>query len=128
MFNKLKNAHTLFEAYMTRRGRVAAHEILMKLSDRSLEDIGISRSELLGGVQNWPWDGTITAEKETSVSQYNNLKTQKAIRELSQYSDRELHDIGINRGMIADAVVNGRVGIDDQINLEHVSRSNQQAA
>ena len=63
-----------------------------------------------GGVKNWPWDASVTAQRKSEVERKT---TYKAYRELSNYSDRELHDIGINRGMIADAVANGRPGIDD---------------
>ncbi len=108
MFKQFASVAATFENYMTRRGRVEAHKILVVQDEKTLIDIGIDRHELLGGVKNWPWDGSVTkqkaAEKVTGRT--------RAIRELNSYSDRELHDIGINRGMITDAVDNGRPGIE----------------
>ena len=36
-----------------------------------------------------------------------------AMRELQTYSDKELHDLGISRGSVVDAVVSGRDGIEN---------------
>ena len=108
MFKQFASFGSAFENYMIRRGRAEAHKILVLQDDKTLTDIGIDRHELMGGVKNWPWDGSITKQK----AEANNGSRARAIRELNSYSDRELHDIGINRGMIADAVDNGRVGIE----------------
>jgi len=117
---------------MTHRGRVMAHRILMSQSDRVLHDIGVSREELLGGVSNWPWEArnsddevsnTVAVahvtDQHSPVEAVASQKTSRtfmgekqAIRELSGYSDRELSDLGISRGMIAHAVKNGREDID----------------
>jgi len=94
---------------MIKRGRVEARRILLNQDEKTLCDIGISREELLGGVKNWPWDGSVTQQQQTS----QHFRELKAIRELQNYSDRELQDIGINRGMIADAVKNGRPTYDE---------------
>lgn len=107
MFKQLLSVGKAIDTYMTRRGRVEAYKILVAQDEKTLEDIGIDRHELMGGVKNWPWDGSRTEQNQAPVAQA------RAIRELSAYSDRELHDIGINRGMIADAVTNGRPGIDN---------------
>jgi len=109
MFKQLTAIGTIYENYMIKRGRVEARNILLKQDAKTLQDIGILRHELLGGIKNWPWDGS--ASKQDVSSQ--RVKQFKAIRELSNYSDRELQDIGINRGMIADAVKNGRPTHDD---------------
>ncbi len=108
MFKQLKAFGTIYENYMIRRGRIAARRILLMQDKKTLQDIGILRDELLGGIQNWPWDGSATKQKLDS----QRIKQLKAIRELSHYSDRELQDIGINRGMITDAVINGRPTYD----------------
>jgi len=108
MFKQLKAVGTIYENYMIKRGRIAARRILLMQDDKQLHDIGILRRELLGGVKNWPWDGSATEQKLASQS----VKEHKAIRELSNYSDHELQDIGISRGMIADAVKNGRPSYD----------------
>jgi len=128
MFKQFASIGTTFENYMTRRGRVEAHKILMAQDDKTLEDIGIDRHELQGGVKNWPWDGSVTLEKVVPVAKAPVAKA-RAIRELNNYSDRELHDIGINRGMIADAVANGRAGIDNVVTPERpVTGDDRQAA
>lgn len=106
MFKQLLSLGRAYENYMTHRGRVEAHRILLRQDEKTLQDIGIIRSELAGGVKNWPWDGSAQQQQAKPVA------TAQAIRELNSYSDRELHDIGINRGMIADAVTHGRAGID----------------
>ena len=108
MFKQLKAVGTIYENYMINRGRVEARRILLMQDDKSLADIGISRQELLGGVKNWPWDGSVTKLKQSKLS----ISEFKAIRDFNNYSDRELQDIGINRGMIADAVKNGRPGYE----------------
>ncbi len=112
MFKQLAAISRSYEAYMTKRGRQMAHRVLMSQDNRTLEDIGISRHELLGGVKNWPWADVNTAKKPVAPPVQNMMSEAKAIRELKSYSDRELSDLGINRGMIADAVRNGRPGID----------------
>jgi len=109
MFKQLLSVGSAFDRYMTRRGRVEAYKILMNQDQKTLEDIGIDRHELQGGIKNWPWDGSASQQAHAPV-----VKA-RAIRELNSYSDRELHDIGINRGMIADAVTNGRAGIDNVV-------------
>jgi len=111
MFKKILTMGEVYEKYMTKRARIEAHRILMSLSDRALADVGVNRHELEGGVKNWPWDGSVAATNATTAN--IKLSENQAIRELSAYSDRELHDIGINRGMIADAVKNGRDGIEN---------------
>ena len=109
MFKQLKAVGTIFENYMIKRGRVEARRILLNQDEKTLRDIGISRIELQSGVKFWPWDGSVTSQKQDNPR----VKQFKAIRELSNYSDRELQDIGINRGMIADAVKNGRPTFDN---------------
>lgn len=109
MFKQLKAVGTIYENYMIKRGRVEARKILLVQDDKTLNDIGISRHELLGGIKNWPWDGSATKQNLTNQS----VQEIKAMRELSHFSDRELHDLGINRGMIADAVKNGRPTFDN---------------
>ena len=86
---------------------------MLQQDDSTLQDVGIDRHELVGGVKNWPWDGSVTRSKQ--AQNVTAKDANKAIRELNHYSDRELQDIGINRGMIADAVTNGRPGIDNDL-------------
>ncbi len=75
---------------------------LMRMSDRQLEDIGISRELLSRGISEWPW------REETVTDQPQKLTTaeiNKAVRELSAMTDQELRDVGISRGSIRQAVV-----------------------
>jgi len=126
MFKQLKTVGTIFENYMIKRGRVEARRILLNQDEKTLRDIGISRIELQSGVKYWPWDGSATTAKQDN----QRVKQFKAIRELSNYSDRELQDIGINRGMIADAVKNGRPTFDNDqpMNKPSGKYTNQEVA
>jgi len=125
MTSKLTNFKNAYIDYMTRRGQIEVRRVLLNQSDRALEDMGVSRELLEGGISNWPW--TTPAEDGFSLHTANNSgieakpavqdkserqKIAAAIRELSAYSDYQLRDLGIHRGMIKDAVMNGRYGID----------------
>jgi len=140
-FTKIKNAYI---NYMTHRAQAEVHRVLLTQSDRALEDMGISRALLEGGVSNWPW--TVPAEDnfslhagknaeknaansnavaQTEVARKSNRQQiAAAIRELNAYSDHQLRDLGIHRGMIKDAVMNGRYGID---NIKPVKASTELA-
>ena len=48
MFNKMMNA---FQNYANHRTRIE----LLRMDDRRLSDMGISRTLLLKGVDAWPW-------------------------------------------------------------------------
>lgn len=109
MFQLFKNFSENYERYMTNAGRSQARRVLMTQSDRTLEDMGISRHLLVEGIHNWPWrDGeTETASAAEAVAQ-TRKDEKRAIRELRALSNAELHDMGITRGTIVDAVRNGR--------------------
>ncbi len=114
MFRKLRRIGEMYNSYMTKRGRAEAHSILLNLDNKMLADIGISRDALEGGVTYWPWDEAALARENAKLAGLKlDTTAQKAVRELDAYTDRELHDLGINRGMITDAVKNGRVGIEN---------------
>ena len=87
-------------------------KLLLKLDDRTLTDINISRELLEQGVRAWPW--TIPADGEDVAIAARGLR--KAVNELECYSDAELADLGISRGGIKDAVLHGRPGIDAPLN------------
>ncbi|MFK7993055.1 MAG: hypothetical protein AB8B87_02895 [Granulosicoccus sp.] len=97
--------------YMTYLGRKRAREVLLNSNDRMLEDAGFSRALLEEGVGAWPW---LTSEKDQSLEpiDFANPATLKAIEELQSYNDAELNDLGITRGTIVQAVLNGREGMD----------------
>lgn len=86
--------------------------VLLTMSDRQLEDVGISRALLIQGVKQWPWrEGLVTSNaSQPRVEQPGRFKAaqiNKAIRELSDMSDAQLRDIGIDRGSIRHAAKYG---------------------
>lgn len=87
------------------RAREIVRREFMHMSDRQLEDIGISRERLEWGSGAWPWrhEGE-NAEPNLAST----LSQAEAIRELNEYSDRELTDLGLARAGIADAVKHGK--------------------
>lgn len=79
---------------------------LSTMSDRSLEDLGISRSLLSQGIQSWPWKSNMELTNTVKTSKRKEIKA--AIRELQALNDKDLADIGISRGEIPYAVKYGR--------------------
>ena len=115
---------TKFLASTERRGRRMARQELMRMSDRQLEDFGMSRHLLMEGISAWPWQN-IPAEKvaERNLASIpaisyvaKDVQGVKAIREavgeLSAYSDRELAELGVTRHTIEEAVRFGRPAIE----------------
>lgn len=94
---------------------IAIHKtrtMLLTMSDRQLEDVGISRALLVQGVKQWPWREDLTTQNvsQPRVEQPGKFKAaqiSKAIRELSDMSDSQLRDIGIDRGSIRHAAKHG---------------------
>ena len=134
MFTSIKNS---FFFSMERRGRRVAQLELMKLSDRQLEDFGISRYLLIEGISAWPWKAESDAEaafssvtnrsaSDTAIAELKQVSgtvkeitvgrkstdIKKAINELSAYSDRELAELGVSRNGIEEAVRFGRQNIE----------------
>jgi len=110
LFEKLGTRYT---QYMIRQGRNQARHVLLSQSDNVLEDLGISRDLLEAGVNAWPWSSAVEQPVPLAIASPNSwLEQRRAIRELRALSDRELQDIGINRGSIVDRVKNGRPGLD----------------
>ena len=106
-FKKLTSS--IFNALeMAGRAKTLAH--LEGLSDRTLQDLGFSRTLMSQGVQAWPWkaDQEITAQAAYTESG----EIDAAITELEAYNDRDLADLGISRNNIREAVIHGRKGID----------------
>lgn len=102
-------------------GRVKSRQILLNLSDRQLEDAGISKDLLRKGTSHWPWRieeqttttlaelKTLDLSKADTTSATTNIHDQ-AIADLEAMADRELLDMGISRGQIRHAV---RYGIEE---------------
>lgn len=80
---------------------------LMSLTDRQLEDVGVSRGLLNEGVEKWPWREVEGQNLSAQPARMNSREIDSAIRELSRMSDKDLRDIGIDRGTIRQSVLNG---------------------
>ena len=107
-----------FMAYMEHYGKVKSRQILLGLSDRQLEDAGISKELLLEGTSAWPWrieDQPLVPLNNIDLAHLNDIvptavpdnEYHQAVSELERMSDRELLDMGISRGEIRHAVRHG---------------------
>ena len=107
-----------FFNYMEYYGKIKSRQIMLNLSDRQLEDAGISRDLLLQGTKAWPWrveDQQTTPLTDEQLAQLNQLtpspvhnsEYSQAVIELERMTDRELLDMGISRGEIPHAVRHG---------------------
>ncbi len=82
------------------------------MSERQLIDCGFSPMLVSQGLKAWPWRiDSITPDTSTLENILNT--EERNVEQLNRYSDVELADLGIRRGMISDAVRNGRAGIDE---------------
>jgi len=111
MLQIIEKVSERYNRYMTGLARHRTREVLLRTSDRMLEDAGFSRELLEKGVSAWPWTVESVNDLPTPIN-HTKQCTQHAIKELEAYSDRELHDLGITRGTINHAVRQGRNGID----------------
>ena len=93
-------------AAFEKSGRRKALAELNTMSDRTLEDLGISRALLSQGISSWPWKSEMEVTDTAKSSKRSEVKA--AIRELQALNDKDLADIGISRGEIAHVVEHGR--------------------
>lgn len=105
MFTSIKNCLQNYALHKTRAQ-------LLTMTDRQLEDVGISRDLLLDGVTAWPWRedvvvAELTAQPENQPERMSAKAINRAIRDLSSMSDKDLRDIGIDRGTIRQSVIDG---------------------
>lgn len=98
-----------YENHMIRKGREEARNVLLTRSDRDLEDLGFSRYSLESGIDAWPW----RAPEEEDLTDLESVRL-AAIAELKALNDKDLHDLGISRGRIAESVELGREGIEQE--------------
>lgn len=103
MFNRLNK-------YLQNHALEKTRAQLLSLSNRQLEDVGVSRHLLEKGVAQWPWREADTQNLAAQPARMSAKDIDKAIRELSRMSDKDLRDIGIDRGTIRESVVNGVSG------------------
>lgn len=106
-----KRIYRNYESYMIRRGREEARTILLSRDDRTLSDLGFSRELLESGVEAWPWEAPQESPLKLNFSALI-IREKHAIGELESLTDTELHDLGISRGSIPDAVKQGRPGFE----------------
>jgi uncharacterized protein YjiS (DUF1127 family) len=106
----LKNLKNSLSSTIESYGRYKTLSYLNNLGDRTLDDLGFSRALLSQGVDAWPWR---TDEVRNAANRnQDSTSITAAIEELTAYNDAELADLGISRGQIREAVLNGRVGIE----------------
>ena len=84
---------------------------LQGMSDSQLVNYGISPALVKQGVSAWPWREDCLPEKLRKVER-DLAKEKRHVEELQRYTDSELADLGLSRGLIRHAVRYGRAGID----------------
>ena len=108
--------HVINDAMM-QAARERVRSELLRRSDRQLEDIGVSRELLQRGARAWPWrvsgvGGAALAaagqEQSITVESLSETEIARAIAELNQYTDSELHELNLTRRDIPHAVRHGR--------------------
>lgn len=97
----LKSLSSSFNSYFTHMGRARAREILLKNSDRMLEDAGLSRELLESGVKAWPWRAPA---QELLPLAFDHFDKSSAMLETTEGSDFELKNTGITTGSFPEAV------------------------
>lgn len=115
-----KKVGNLFIEAQMRNAKVRVHQQLMRMSDRQLEDSGFSKALVADGVEAWPWRAIDESEQlpglalaaRPAVLTADESAVKQAIAELSDYSDRELADLGVSRGSLEDAVRYGRAEVE----------------
>ena len=114
--NPVKSLASNLGMYLSKRND---RRLLLKLDDRTLADINISRELLEQGTKAWPWKLPVDSVEVSAVAR----GLRAAVRELETYTDAELADLGINRGAIVDTVLHGRPGIDRPLNDNAIAKA-----
>lgn len=97
MSRVLQSLENFFESIALAR----VQSTLLSMGREWVEAQGYSYEMLRAGVHKWPW-----RETPEAIAEQKEIK--QAITELSSFSDRELHELGINRNGIENAVRYGR--------------------
>jgi uncharacterized protein YjiS (DUF1127 family) len=91
---------------------------LLRMDERRLSDIGYSRALLEDGVRAFPWrlpiDSIVRLGRLNFSDAFRRSDYAKAVAELHAYSDAELSDLGLSRGIIEHAVRHGRPGFAEE--------------
>lgn len=108
---------SLISSLLTWIDRSRLRKDLLRLDPRLLEDAGFSPALVEAGLRAWPWRtpdepaaglGSLRFGRPLTEADYR-----AAVAELESYSDAELHDLGLSRGAIPEAVRNGRPGFPE---------------
>lgn len=102
-------------AAFERHGRARTLSVLRGMDPKQLADLGFSADLLREGLSGWPWraDPAEAPAPDVATATASRAEQRAAVAELETYSDAELADLGIGRCDIANAVRNGRSGLDD---------------
>lgn len=106
------NPFKYFTFEVHQRNKRVVLKYLQSLPVQQLEAMGFSRDLMNHGISAWPWREDNLDQALAEVEQMM-VKEKKEISELQAYTDAELHDLGLSRGLIAHAVRNGRPGIEN---------------
>ena len=106
MSKVLKSMEGFFESI----ARARVQSTLLSMGRDRVEKYGYSYDMLRAGVSEWPWRATPEAVAEAK-------EVKRAISELNNFSNRELHELGINRNGIENAVRYGRPENDPELEL-----------
>ena len=107
----MKRLKSYLMSSMEHYGKIKSRQILLTLSDRQLEDAGISRELLSKGTSAWPWrEQEQPVVSQTAAGTHDDVLPVrdeayfKAVADLEGMSDPEVQDMGISRGEIQHAV------------------------
>jgi len=98
--NTLAKLKKSIGAFFDATAKARVHSTLLCMGRDWVERHGYSWTLLRKGVSHWPW-------RQTPEARAEELETRRAIRELKSFSDRQLHDLGINRKGVEHAVRHG---------------------
>lgn len=91
--------------FFDRIARARMQSTLLAMGRDWVERQGYSWELLRAGTDYWPW-------RQTPAAAAEEREIRRSIRELKQFSDRELQEIGISRGSIESAVRYGNAEND----------------
>ena len=107
----------MISGFLTWLERSRLRQKLLRMDERRLSDIGYSRALLEDGMRAWPWrlqiDSIAGLGRLNFSDAFRRSDYAKAVAELRAYSDAELSDLGMTRGIIEEAVRNGRPGFPE---------------
>ncbi len=109
MLKLLTRISERYNCYMNHVSRIKAHEVLLRSSDRMLEDAGFSRELLDKGVAAWPWrqaDG----EQRLKPVDCEELAPRQANAEQDSFSENGLHGLNVTSADNRDTATDNASG------------------